>query len=223
MLNFESGEPEPIIYKIILIGDTSVGKTCLFKKLATGTFSPKIISTIGMDRKSISFKIPIKEKNGIESEKNFEIQLWDTAGQERFRSITKGYYKDSQGLLLLYDITNKETFDNLDKWIRGVRDTLGNEKEKNKYIIVLLGSKLDLVKEDPEMRKVDEDDAKDICKQFNIIWGGEFSAKDCTSGELEDKFKDYTKEIYKILGNNNIKSQTTKKINNYPKKKSGCC
>ena len=216
-------ESENIIYKIILIGDSSVGKTCIFKKLTTGTFNSKIISTIGMDRKSINFSIPVKEQNGRENEKNFEIQLWDTAGQERFRSITKGYYKDSQGLLLIYDITNKETFDNLDKWIRGIRENLGNEKEKNKYIIVLLGNKLDLAKEKPEMRKVEEEDAKDICNEFHIIWGGECSAKDFTAGELEDKFKEYTKEIYKIIGNNIVKSQTAKKIISGNKKKGGFC
>ncbi len=218
-----SEESENIIYKIILIGDSSVGKTCIFKKLTTGAFSSKIISTIGMDRKSINFSIPVKEQNGKENEKNFEIQLWDTAGQERFRSITKGYYKDSQGLLLIYDITNKDTFDNLDKWIRGIRENLGNEKEKNKYIIVLLGNKLDLAKEKPEMRKVEEDDAKDICKEFNIIWGGECSAKDFTAGELEDKFKEYTKEIYKIIGSNIVRSQTTKKISSGNKKRGGFC
>ena len=136
----EVEDTESTTYKIILIGDSSVGKTCLFKKLTTGNYSEKNISTIGMDRKSISVNIKIIE-NGSEVEKSFNIQLWDTAGQERFRSITKGYYKDSQGLLLLYDITNKETFENLDKWISGVRDSLGDEdKDNNKYIIILLAT-----------------------------------------------------------------------------------
>ena len=100
---------------------------------------------------------------------------------------------------------------------------MGNEKEKNKYIIVLLGNKLDLAKEKPEMRKVEEEDAKDICNEFHIIWGGECSAKDFTAGELEDKFKEYTKEIYKIIGNNIVKSQTAKKIISGNKKKGGFC
>ena len=217
-------EPESIVYKIILIGDSSVGKTCLFKKITTGTFSEKIISTIGMDRKSLSFKIPIKDDKGNEIEKNFEIQLWDTAGQDRFRSITKQYFKDSQGLFLLYDITNKETFDNLDKWIYGVRENLGGEKNnKNKYIIVLLANKLDLVKENPEMRKVEEKEAMDKCQEFDIIWGGEGSAKDFTTEELEEKFKFYTKEIYSKIGNNIVKSQTAKKIATGKKKKKKFC
>ena len=217
-------EPESIVYKIILIGDSSVGKTCLFKKITTGTFSEKIISTIGMDRKSLSFKIPIKDDKGNEIEKNFEIQLWDTAGQDRFRSITKQYFKDSQGLFLLYDITNKETFDNLDKWIYGVRENLGGEKNnKNKYIIVLLANKLDLVKENPKMRKVEEKEAIDKCQEFDIIWGGECSAKDFTMEELEEKFKYYTKEIYSKIGNNIVKSQTAKKIATGKKKKKKFC
>jgi len=217
-------EPESIIYKIILIGDSSVGKTCLFKKITTGTFSEKIISTIGMDRKSLSFKIPIKDDKGNEIEKNFEIQLWDTAGQDRFRSITKQYFKDSQGLFLLYDITNKETFDNLDKWIYGVRENLGGEKNnKNKYIIVLLANKLDLVKENPEMRKVEEKEAMDKCQEFDIIWGGECSAKDFTTEELEEKFKFYTKEIYSKIGNNIVKSQKAQKIASGKKKKKKFC
>ena len=217
-------EPESIVYKIILIGDSSVGKTCLFKKITTGTFSEKIISTIGMDRKSLSFKIPIKDDKGNEIEKNFEIQLWDTAGQDRFRSITKQYFKDSQGLFLLYDITNKETFDNLDKWIYGVRENLGGEKNnKNKYIIVLLANKLDLVKENPEMRKVEEKEAMDKCQEFDIIWGGECSAKDFTMEELEEKFKFYTKEIYNKIGNNIVKSQKAEKIASGKKKKKKIC
>ena len=217
-------EPESIVYKIILIGDSSVGKTCLFKKITTGTFSEKIISTIGMDRKSLSFKIPIKDDKGTEIEKNFEIQLWDTAGQDRFRSITKQYFKDSQGLFLLYDITNKETFDNLDKWIYGVRENLGGEKNnKNKYIIVLLANKLDLVKENPEMRKVEEKEAMDKCQEFDIIWGGECSAKDFTMEELEEKFKFYTKEIYSKIGNNIVKSQKAQKIASGKKKKKKFC
>ena len=218
-----SEESEKIIYKIILIGDSSVGKTCLFKKMTDGTYSDKMISTLGIDRKSISFKIPVKD-NGVEVEKNFEIQLYDTAGQERFRSITKGYYKDSQGLLLLYDITNKETFDHLDKWISGVRESLGvNVKEKDEYIIILLGNKLDLVKENTELRKVEEEEAIEICKQFNIIWGGECSAKDFTVEILENKFKDYTKEIYNNIGNNIVKSQKAIKIASRKKKQKCKC
>ena len=174
-----------------------------------------------MDRKSFQLNIPVNE-NGSEKEKSFEIQLWDTAGQERFRSITTGYYKGSQGLFLLYDITNIETFDNLDKWISGVRDSLGtNEKVNDKYIIILLGNKLDIAKEHPELRRVSAEEAKEKCKEFDLIWGGECSVKDFTVEELEDKFKGYTKEIYKRIGSRIVKSQVIKKIGPI-KKREGC-
>ena len=215
----EVEDTESTTYKIILIGDSSVGKTCLFKKLTTGNYSEKNISTIGMDRKSISVNIKIIE-NGSEVEKPFNIQLWDTAGQERFRSITKGYYKDSQGLLLLYDITNKETFENLDKWISGVRDSLGDEdKDNNKYIIILLGNKLDLAENGD--RKVTTEEALEKCKEFDIIWGGECSAKDFTAEELKKKFEEYTKEIFNKIGYYIPRSSVTPK-NTKEKQKCPC-
>ena len=217
MTNPQSGQPEIISYKIILLGDSSVGKTCLFKKLTQGVYTEKIISTIGMDRKSIQFTIPIEE-NGTEKEKNFEVHIWDTAGEERFRTITKQYYKESQGLFLLYDLTKKDTFDNLDKWIVSVRNSLGNDK----YIIFLLGNKLDLADNEEIGRKVSTEEAINKCKEYNIIWGGECSAKDFTQEELNDKFKIFTKEIYKQVGSNIVRSQVVKKIGPSKKKRKSC-
>ena len=141
-----------ISYKIILIGDSLVGKTCLFKKITKGTYSTKNISTIGMDQKSLSKKVIVPEDPNNESspeiEKDFSIHLWDTAGQERFRSITAGYFKQSHGLILLYDITNRASFDNLEKWILAVTNVLGqaepNENNKKHYAVILLGNKADL-------------------------------------------------------------------------------
>ena len=216
-----SEEADAITYKIMIIGDSSVGKTCLFKKLTTGKYSDKNISTIGIDRKTISLKIKINE-NDEEVDKNFLIQLWDTAGQERFRSITKGYYKDSQGLLLMYDITNQETFDNVEKWIGNIKDSLGNDdkENENKYIIILLGNKLDLAEKGG--RKVNTEVAEEKCKQFNIIWGGECSAKDSTLEELKEKFEMYTREIYNIIGSS-VGRNTIKVANENKKEKPRCC
>ena len=216
-----SEEADATTYKIMIIGDSSVGKTCLFKKLTTGKYSDKNISTIGIDRKTLSLKIKINE-NGEEIEKTFLIQLWDTAGQERFRSITKGYYKDSQGLLLMYDISNQETFDNVEKWIENIKDSLGDDdkENENKYIIILLGNKLDLAENGA--RKVNTELAEEKCKQFNIIWGGECSAKDSTVEDLKGKFEIYTREIYNSIGSN-FGRNTIKVVNENKKEKSKCC
>ena len=218
-----SEEADATTYKIMIIGDSSVGKTCLFKKLTTGKYSDKNISTIGIDRKTLSLKIKVNE-NDEEVEKNFLIQLWDTAGQERFRSITKGYYKDSQGLLLMYDITNQETFDNVEKWIENIKDSLGEDDKENdnnnKYIIILLGNKLDLAENGA--RKVATELAEEKCKQFNIIWGGECSAKDSTMEDLKEQFETYTREIYNKIGSN-VGRNTIKVVNENKKEKSKCC
>jgi Ras-related protein Rab-1A len=195
---------EKITYKMIIIGDSAVGKTCIFKKITTGTFSEKSISTIGMDRRTLSFTIKNKEGNDLE----IEVQLWDTAGQERFRSITTSYYKSSQGLLLMYDITKRETFDNIENWLQNIKDSIGAEE---KYLIVLIGNKVDLANADPDSRTVTNEEAENLCKQNNIFWGGECSAKDFTEEQLKDIFTNYTQEIYKKVGVNISKGQVVTK------------
>ena len=215
--------PKKISYKIILIGDSLVGKTCLFKKLTKGTYSTKNISTIGMDQKSLNKKVMVPEDPNNDAspeiEKDFTIHLWDTAGQERFRSITAGYFKQSHGLILLYDITNRASFDNLEKWILAVTNALGkaepNENNKKHYAVILLANKVDL----EDKRKVSYEEAEDICKQFNIYWGGECSVQEMTNEELNDKFTEIIKEIYKNIGTGVDSGQVVKQLSSVPKKK----
>ena len=190
---------EKTTYKIILIGDSAVGKTCIFKKITTGVFNEKSISTIGMDRRTLNFTIKDSEGRDLD----VEVQLWDTAGQERFRTITNNYYKSSQGLLLIYDITKKDTFNNVENWINNIKETLG---EEDKYLIVLIGNKVDLAEANPETREVSLDEAEEICKKDDIFWGGECSAKDFSEDKLKEIFTKYTQEIYKKVGVNIVKA-----------------
>ena len=220
-----------IFYKIILIGDSLVGKTCLFRKLTKGTYSTKNISTIGMDQTTFTKKISVpKDPNNNsspEQEKEFSIHLWDTAGQERFRSITEGYFKQSHGLILLYDITNRASFENLEKWISAVTSSLGsneqNENNKRHYSVILLGNKVDL----DDKRKVDSEEAEDVCKKNNIFWGGECSVQEMTLEELNNKFIEIIKEIYKNIGTGeDNKQMVVKQLNSVkqkPKKNDCLC
>ena len=137
---------------MILIGDSSVGKTCIFKKLTTGVFLEKNISTIGIDRRTLTFDIEINE-NGQTTKRNVDVSLMDTAGEERFKAITKTYFKGSDGILLLYDITNKESFENVENWIKSIQESIG-DASTSKYIVVLLGNKLDLVENQEKERSV---------------------------------------------------------------------
>ena len=187
-----------IFYKVILIGDSLVGKTCLFKKLTKGIYSNKNISTIGMDQKTIN--------------------LWDTAGQERFRSITSGYFKESHGLILLYDITNRTSFDNLEKWMDAVNDTLGyssNNDTHKKYSVIVLGNKADL----EDKRKVTYDEADEKCKQYNVYFAGECSVQEMSLDELNELFNKLIKEIYKDVGIIQNKTPIVKKLSTHKKNK----
>ena len=200
-------------YKMTLLGDTGVGKTSLFKKLVKGTFDPKSISTIGVDRKTLNFKI-----NTSDGEKEAEITLYDTAGQEKFRSISVSYFRESKGLIMIYDITKYETFEHLGEWLDDVIENLGN---KENYLIILLGNKVDMIDENNDKRQVEEKEAKDYCTTNNILWGGEVSAKDFDLEKLKSLFQEFIEEMYKKIGNSSVKKEETKlSVSN---KKKSCC
>jgi len=94
--------------KLLMIGDSGVGKTCLLLRYANDSFSPTFITTIGID-----FKIKTIELGG----KVVKLQIWDTAGQERFRTITTSYFRGAQGILLVYDVTDRGSFENIKNWV----------------------------------------------------------------------------------------------------------
>ena len=203
---------ENIEYRIVLIGNTAVGKTSLFKKISTKVFLEKNISTIGMDKKTLQFELDIDG-----AKKGFSISLVDTAGQERYRSITKSYYKESDGILLLYDVTNRDSFKNVNIWLDSIKEVIGNHKD-SKYLIILIGNKIDLIGVDGKERAVTEEEAENMCKEKNLVWGGECSVKDIDYSELEEKFKSYVKLIYDKVGEKKVVKQNIKKMGEYKKK-----
>ena len=202
---------DKLSYKMTLLGDTGVGKTSLFKKLVKGTFDPKSISTIGVDRKTLNFKI-----NTSDGEKEAEITLYDTAGQEKFRSISVSYFRESKGLIMIYDITKYETFEHLGEWLDDVIENLGN---KENYLIILLGNKVDMIDENNDKRQVEEKEAKDYCTTNNILWGGEVSVKDFDREKLNSLFKEFIEEMYKKLGSSTVKKEEKTLTKSAPKKK----
>ena len=205
-----------ISYKVILIGNSGVGKTAIYQKLQRGKFLESNISTIGVAKKNLSVKMEIEEK-GKHVIKEFDIVLHDTAGQEKFRAITYNYYKASDGILLVYDITDRDSFENVESWISSLKDTLGNIQD-SKYVVILIGNKLDLVEKDESNRKVTEEEAKKICEQHHMLWGGEQSIKEIEFERLQELFKEYVKDIYERVGEKKTGKQTLKKIQKYNKK-----
>ena len=118
------------LFKLLLIGDSGVGKTCILVRFSEDAFNSTFISTIGID-----FKIRTVEIEG----KKIKLQIWDTAGQERFRTITTAYYRGAMGIMLVYDVTHEKSFENIRNWIRNIEENASADVEK-----MILGNKCDL-------------------------------------------------------------------------------
>ena len=211
-----------INYKFILLGNPGVGKSSIFRYLSSGCFKADTISTIGVDKKTLYYSYEIEEllkKKKIKRvKKDFTISLFDTSGQERYRAITRNYYKSAEGILLLYDITNRNSFESVESWIEQIKSSISGKLQSD-YLIILIGNKLDLVKENITERKVTEKEAKDICNKYDIIWGEEQSIKDIKFEELNKLFERYVKLVYNIVGDKNKKKQKEIKVDKYKKKR----
>ena len=206
-------------YKAILVGDTSAQKTVIFKKLTSGTFTDKNISTIGVDRKILHFKDIEIDIKGEYQKEDFNIILYDTAGQERYRAITKNYFRGSDIVFVIYDITNRKSFENVESWLESLSQILSNWKT-GRYIVTLLGNKLDFVENDEKPRQVEEEEAHKLCDDKDIIWGGECSVKNFSAEEMTEVFMKSWREFVQKFGiKNELSSQNRIEGSKYEKKK----
>ena len=140
-------EEKCYVVKIIIIGNQSVGKTNIVTRYVKGEFSEDYMITIGMDFLTCNLK---------SDDKIFKLRLWDTAGSEKFRSITKGYYSNTCCALIVYDITNQNSFDSVKHWIEDVK----NYADKDTHL-VLVGNKIDL----KDQRKISKEDGQNLATQ----------------------------------------------------------
>uniref|UniRef100_K7LVB3 Ras-related protein RABD1-like n=1 Tax=Glycine max TaxID=3847 RepID=K7LVB3_SOYBN len=164
------------LFKLLLIGDSSVGKSCLLLRFADDSYVDSYISTIGVD-----FKIRTVELEG----KTVKLQIWDTAGQERFRTITSSYYRGAHGIIIVYDVTEMESFNNVKQWLNEI-DRYANDT----VCKLLVGNKSDLV----DNKVVDSLTAKAFADELGIPFL-ETSAKD--SINVEQAFLTMAAEIKK--------------------------
>lgn len=139
-----------MIMKLLLVGDSGVGKSCLLLRFVEDKFNPSFITTIGID-----FKIRTIESNG----KKIKLQVWDTAGQERFRTITTAYYRGAMGIVLIYDVTDSRTFENVENWYLTVTQHANEDAQ-----IFLVGNKCD----DEENRQVSKEQGQELASKLNI-------------------------------------------------------
>ena len=215
---------KPIEYKFILLGDSSVGKSAIFNRLYKNKFISNSVATIGTEKCRIQFdKLEVNKKEKIRC--NFDITLFDTAGQERYRSITKSYFRDSQGIILIYSIVDEKSFEHVQNWLESIKESLSDWK-KSGYMIMLLGNKLDIVEQNMESRQVLVEEAQRICLEEEIYYGGECSAKTFDEEQMREIFEKFVKKIYmKLKEDKEEKGQKAKNINiqKNKKKKVGCC
>ncbi len=147
------------IFRLCLLGDSFVGKTSILTRYSDGVIQNKYISTIGVD-----FKVITLQLDNIIT----KIHIWDTAGQERFKSIAVNYFKSSHGFIFVYDITNKDSFDNINNWI-----DLAFQNNQNSVVNFLIGNKSDLEND----RKISIEEGKNFAEEKKFIFL-ETSAKD---------------------------------------------
>ena len=162
------------LFKYIIIGDSAVGKSNLLLKYAHNKFNEEYQATIGVE---------FGAKNVEINNKIYRIQIWDTAGQENFRSITRAYYKNSVCALVVYDITNKETFENVQTWIEDCK----NQSPKTIFL-VLIGNKCDL----ESSRQVTYEEGEELAKRNNMLF---FETSALTGKNVEDAFVVSSQEI----------------------------
>jgi len=198
------------LFKLLLIGDSGVGKSCLLLRFADDTYTESYISTIGVD-----FKIRTIELDG----KTIKLQIWDTAGQERFRTITSSYYRGAHGIIVVYDVTDMESFNNVRTWLGEIDKYATDNVNK-----LLVGNKCDLVVK----KVVDYNVAKDFADSLGIPFL-ETSAKSATN--VEQAFITMSAEIKRRMDSQSVPGKSAggvklppagQKINTQ-KKSGGCC
>ena len=166
--------------KLVIIGDSGVGKTNFIFQFTEGRFSPIHVTTVGFDYKSKIIKLP-------SSKKSVKLQIWDTAGQERYMAINKSLFQKVQGVILMYDLTNRDSYENVTKWLNLVNQSVSNK------IIALVGNKLDLAE---EKRIVSNTEGEQLAKDNKILF---FEGSGSSGQNVDFIFSTISQAIYNNL------------------------
>jgi Ras-related protein Rab-8A len=197
--------PYDMQIKLLMIGDSGVGKTCLLLRYANDSFSPTFITTIGID-----FKIKNVDIDGT----RIKLQIWDTAGQERFRTITTSYFRGAQGILLVYDVTDRRSFESIRNWVSQIQQHADVHVNK-----ILVGNKCDMLDE----KVVSTEEGQKLAAEFGMpFW--ETSAK--TDVNVDQSFHALAAAVKDRLVADGVGGPTANTVNLNKKKPEGgkkCC
>ncbi|CAL1400152.1 unnamed protein product [Linum trigynum] len=171
------------VFKVVLIGDSAVGKSQILARFARDEFSLDSKATIGVE---------FQTRTMVIQHKSVKAQIWDTAGQERYRAVTSAYYRGAVGAMLVYDITKRQTFDHIPRWLEELR----GHADKN-IVIILIGNKCDL----EDQRAVSTEDAKEFAEKEGLFFL-ETSALNATN--VESAFVTVLTEIFNIVNKKSL-------------------
>ena len=204
----ENNEEEEIKIKIMLLGESQIGKTSLIQRYVKNNFNLSYITTVGIDFQLKQIKM---------NNKSIKLQIWDTAGQERFKNITKSYFHSSDGFIVGYDITSRLSFTNVSTWLKEINDNAPEEIQK-----ILIGNKCDL-----NEREVTTEEGQKLAEENGMKFF-ETSAKNDIN--VKKTFESITKDIldvqYKEEGesrNSLVIDRNIEKKKDEEKEKKGCC
>jgi small GTP-binding protein len=200
-----SAEDYDYLYKFVLIGDSGVGKSNISSMFIRNEFNTESKSTIGVEFANSTIVV---NKNKI------RIQLWDTAGQERYRAITTAYYRNAVGIILIYDITSRKSFDNIVYWLREIKD-----HAPTNVTIYLIGNKCDLA----HLRDVSTSEGAEYATKNNLKFV-EISA--LTGSNVQKMFNDSAKDVFEKLNVDEIPlvlTHTSVKLAVISQKSKSCC
>ena len=178
--------------QIIMVGESGVGKTSLIRRYTNNIFNTNHLETIGIEFFNKEERI---------NDQIIQIKLWDTAGQEIFHSLTKNFYRKADGIIIVYDITNKESFDRIQDWVKSVYDNTDTYKEIQ---MIIVGNKIDL----EEKREVSKEEGMKIVKYFEIDFF-EASAKNA------EGVRNFMIKIIEDILNNKVNNRNSINIKNY--------
>ena len=196
-----AARPFDLQIKLLMIGDSAVGKTSLLLRYANDTFSSTFITTIGID-----FKIKTVDLDG----RRVKLQIWDTAGQEQFRTITRSYFRGAQGIVLVYDITDRGTFNSVRSWMAQINEHADGQVNK-----ILVGNKCD----NSSARKVSADEGRKLADEYGVRFI-ETSAKQNVN--VTEAFRAIAQQVTSRIPSRaagGVKLQSAAK----PGGKKGCC
>ena len=194
-----------VTFKILTIGESGVGKTCVLRRFVENKFLKNHLATIGIDFKTKTLNINNKE---------IKLKIWDTAGQERFRNITTQYYKGADGIVLVYDVTDDGSFEKIRDWMAQIQ----SNAQRDELGLVLLGNKCDI-----EPRVVTEEQGTKMAEELKVSY---FETSALNGQGINEAFEQLAKDIMKKKGVGDDNKDGGMELNNNNKKKNNkgdCC